>query len=59
MLYRSLRAWEVLRRDSPRLTWKVRHRAMTCALCLLKFREDAFLGKVFKSMLKKSIVNSR
>ncbi len=59
MLYRSLSACEVLRRESPRLTWSVRHSAMTCALCLLNFREEAFLGRVSRSMLKKSIVNSR
>ena len=59
MLYKSLRACEVLRRERPRLTWRVRHRDMTCALCLLNFREEAFFGRVFKSMLKKSIVNSR
>ena len=32
---------------------------MTCALCLLNLREEAFFGRVFKSMLKKSTVNSR
>ena len=47
-----LKSWEVLRRDSPRLTWRVRHRDMTCALCLLNFREEAFLGREFKSILK-------
>ena len=37
----------------------VRHRDMTWALCLLDFREEAFLGRELKSMLKKSNVNSR
>ncbi len=59
MLYKSFRAWEVLRRDSPRLTCRVRHRDMTCVLCLLNLREEAFFGREFKSMLKKSIVDSR
>lgn len=26
--------------------WKFRHRDMTCALCLLNFREEAFFGKI-------------
>ena len=52
-------ACEVFRKESPRLTWRVRHRDMTCALCLLNLREEAFFGRVFKSMLKKSTVNSR
>lgn len=59
MLYRSLRAWEVLRSERPRLTWSVRHKDMTCALCLVNLREEAFFGRVDKSMLKKSNVNSR
>ena len=37
----------------------VRHRDMMWVLCLLNLREEAFLGRVFKSILKKSIVNSR
>ena len=37
----------------------VRHKDMTWALCLLNLREEAFLGRVFRSMLKKSIINSR
>ena len=52
MLYRSLRACDVFLRDRPRFTWRVRHRDMTWALCLLNFREEAFLGREFKSMLK-------
>ena len=53
MLYRSFKACDVLRRESPRLTCSVRHKDMTWALCLLNLREEAFLGRVFKSMLKK------
>ena len=59
MLYRSFKACDVFRRESPRLTCSVRHKDMTCALCLRNFREDAFFGRVVKSMLKKSTVNSR
>ena len=35
MLYRSFKACDVLRRESPRLTCSVRHKDMTWALCLL------------------------
>lgn len=52
-------ACEVFLKDNPRLMWRVRHRDMTCALCLENLREDAFLGREFKSMAKKSTVNSR
>ena len=37
MLYRSLRACEVLRRDRLSLTCRVKHRDMIWALCLLNF----------------------
>ena len=47
----------VFLRDKPRLTRKVRQSDMICALYLLNFSEDAFFGRVFKSMSKKSIVN--
>lgn len=43
MLYKSFNACDVLRRERPRLTWKVRHRDITWALCLLNFREEAFI----------------
>ena len=32
---------------------------MTCELCLVNLREEAFLGREFKPMVKKSTVNSR
>ena len=35
-----LRDLEVFRKEGTRLTWRVRHRNMICALCLLDFRED-------------------
>lgn len=57
MLYRSLRVCEVFLSESPRFTRKVRHRDMTWGLCLLNFRGKVLLGRVFKSMQKKSIVN--
>lgn len=38
---------------------RVRQRDMTCALCLENFKEEAFFGSEFKSMAKKSTVNSR
>ena len=59
MLYRSLSAWEVFLRDNPRLICRVRQRDMTCALCFENLSEDAFFGREFKSMAKKSTVNSR
>lgn len=37
----------------------VRQRDMMCALCLLNFREEAFFGRLFKSMRKKSTENWR
>ena len=52
-------AREVFLKDNPRLMWRVRHRDITCALCLENFSDDAFFEKEFKSMAKKSTVNSR
>ena len=36
--------------------WKGKHRDKMLALCLLNLREELFLGRKFKFMLKKSIV---
>ena len=48
-----------MRRERDRLTWRVRHRAMTWESNLENLREEAFFGREFKSMRKKSTVNWR
>ena len=55
----SFKACAVFLSDSPRLTLYVRHRDMTCALCFVNLRDEAFFGRVVISNLKKSITNSR
>ena len=50
---------QVFLSERPRFTCKVRHRDMTWKSNLRNFRDEAFFGRKFKSILKKSIVNSR
>lgn len=49
----------VFLRERPRFTCRVRHRDIVWESNLVNLREETFEGREFKSILKKSIVNSR